>query len=57
MIGNQAELNKQSNYTKIKCDLLFTKGNQIFSLPDDFLVGLEADGIVDKVNNYFNKCD
>lgn len=55
MIGNKTELYKQGFLSKLKNNLLFTKGCQRFSVPDDLLVGVNKDGFPQKINGLFHK--
>lgn len=59
MIGDEKELFNQSFITKIKNNLFFTKGKQTFCVPDDYMVGLQADGLIDKINaiKHIKECD
>lgn len=51
MIGDKEEYFKQSFMSRFKDQILFTKRRKNFSIPEDMLNGLKADGILEKINN------
>ena len=55
MIGSDTEYYKQSFFSKLKNNLLFTKGHKQFTIPADFKVGLEKDGLPQRINALFEK--
>lgn len=53
MIGSKSEYYKQNFLLKLKNNLLFTKNHKQFTIPTDFMVGLEKDGLPQRINALF----
>ncbi len=53
MVGEENEYNRQSCFSSMKNNILFTNRQKNFNVPEDILNGLKNDGLLLKVNDFF----